>query len=280
MFFKLLWYDLKIGVFRQYKKLLITVAIFAAASIEHWMKVRVYVPEDPALALEDTLGNTLLSVFQGMQEYSPTLDRQFTFPAVWMLMYLVLAYFTLHYPYNDLEESGQNLLIRSRGRRLWWISKCIWNMVTVILFFVTGWGVVLVSCLIRGIPITMEISGNIAYFLELRFSQFWLYPDHLTLEILVMPMLVMAACCLLQMTLSLFIRPVFSFMVTGAVLLASAYYQSPFLIGNYAMPIRSSRLMMHGIDPVYGIFFSIGVMALAFVTGLVRFKKYDILRRE
>lgn len=280
MFFKLLKYDLRIGILQQYKKLLVTVGIFTAAYVEHWMRIKAYQMSGNGHPVTDTLGNTMMSIFQGMQEFSLTIDRQFRFPAVWMLMYLVLAYFTLYYPYHDLEDSGRNLLLRSGGRYLWWISKCIWNIVTVLLFFLTGWLVIAVFCLLRGVPLSMEISENITYFLDMRWSQFWLYPEKLTMELLLLPVLVMLALNLMQMTLSLFIRPIFSFMVTGMVLLASAYYQTHLLIGNYAMPIRSNRLLLHGINPLYGIGYSLGVIAAAFLVGMIRFKKYDIIRRE
>ena len=282
MFLKLFWYDIRVGILQQYRKWLIAAAVFTAACLEYLMEIQGY---SSGLAMEtypvkETLGNCLLFLFRGMQEYSITLDKQFTFPAIWMLMYLLAAYFTLYYPYHDLEESGQHLLLRSGGRRLWWISKCVWNLLSVGLFFGISWIVTGLFCLFRGVPLTMELSENMAAFLEMRYSQLWLHPKEMTVEILLLPMLVMMACCLLQMTLSLFLRPIFSFMVTGTILLASVYYQTPALIGNYAMTIRNSKLLVGGMDTTVGILFSLGILAGAFLVGLLKFKRYDILRKE
>ena len=115
--------------------------------------------------------------------------------------------------------------------------------------------------------------------LEMRIASLFLYPTELSLEILVLPPLVMIAVNLMQMTLSLFVRPIYSYIITGVLLLASTYYQSPFLIGNYAMPIRSSRMVENGVNPIYGVLFSVGIAIISYLVGLLYFKRYDILRK-
>ena len=113
MFFKLLRYDCKVGIIYHYKKLIAVLVLFVCVYLDCFMQFRSYATLDTPFTVENTLGNTLLYIFAGIQEYDPQIDTQFIFPAVWMLLYLVLAYFTLYYPYNDLEESGQNILLRS-----------------------------------------------------------------------------------------------------------------------------------------------------------------------
>ena len=279
MFFKLLRYDCKVGIIYHYKKLIAVLVLFVCVYLDCFMQFRSYATLDTPFTVENTLGNTLLYIFAGIQEYDPQIDTQFVFPAVWMLLYLVLAYFTLYYPYNDLEESGQNILLRSGGRRLWWTSKCFWNICTVVLFFLIGWVVIITACLIQGIPLSMELSRNINMLLEMRIASPFLYPTELSLEILVLPPLVMIAVNLMQMTLSLFVRPIYSYIITGVLLLASTYYQSPFLIGNYAMPIRSSRMVENGVNSIYGVLFSVGIATISYLVGLLYFKRYDILRK-
>lgn len=279
MFFKLLRYDCKVGIIYHCKKLIAVLVLFVCVYLDCFMQFRSYAMLDTPFTVENTLGNTLLYIFAGIQEYDPQIDTQFVFPAVWMLLYLVLAYFTLYYPYNDLEESGQNILLRSGGRRLWWTSKCFWNICTVVLFFLIGWAVIMTACLIQGIPLSMELSRNINMLLEMRITSSFLYPTELAFEILVLPPLVMIAVNLMQMTLSLFVRPIYSYIITGALLLASTYYQSPFLIGNYAMPIRSSRMVENGVNPIYGVLLSVGIATISYLVGLLYFKRYDILRK-
>lgn len=280
MFFKLLWYDIRVGVLRKKRKLLAVAAVFTGACVSHQMRLSSYRAADLLHPIEDTLGNTMLSILGGMPEYSATGNKPFTFPVVWLMLYLLPAYLTLYYPQQDLEESGQNLLIRTGGRSLWWLSKCLWNIIMVLVFWGTGYLILALFCAMRGIPFSMGISENIPYFLNLENSRLWQLPRELNLELWVLPVLVTETICLLQMTVSLYIRPIFSFMVIGVLLLSSAYYQSSYLPGNYIMPVRSSRIILGGIDPVQGILFSLVFMAVSFVAGLIRFRYYDILKRE
>ena len=280
MFFKLFRYDLKVGIGYRYKKILMVIAIFSVSFIDFFFKFKSYTSSPTLFPIDGSLGNVLFYVFGGMQEYDPHWDKQFIFPAKWMLLYLLLAYLTLYYPYNNLFEHGQNILIRSGGRCLWWTSKCLWNICTVVLFFLIGWTVLLLGCITTKIPISLELSRNMWMFLGMREFGQYLYPKNLSLEILLLPILVMMACNILQMTLSLFIRPIYSFMITGLLLLGSAYYQSPFLIGNYAMPIRSNRMIENGMNPYCGILFSAVLVIGCFILGLFYFKKYDILKKE
>ena len=107
-------------------------------------------------------------------------------------------------------------------------------------------------------------------------------PLHMALEaeILVLPLLVMAALNLFQMTLSLFIKPFYSYIVTAAILLISAYYVSPFCIGNYAMPLRSHMIMANGVGLNTGMLVSVIILVVAVIVGGLVFQRRDILKGE
>jgi len=280
MFFKLLKYDFKIGIIYRYKKLLISACVFTAAFIDCYIRLRAYMSAPSPYPIEKTLGNVFLYVFGGAQAYDPRVDIQFVFPAVWVLIYLFLLYLTLYYPYNNLEENGQNILIRSGGRTLWWASKCCWAVLTVAVYFLIAWITLATACKLSGITLSTRLSENIFKFLEMSEGAAYLYPEKLNLEIFVLPFLVMSSLSLFQMTVSLFIRPIYSYTVTAIILSASAYCRSPWLLGNYAMPARSLRMVENGVDPHIGIAVSVLLAVFSFVTGIVKFGKYDILKKE
>lgn len=280
MFFKLLKYDFKIGIIYQFKKLIISACVFSGVFVDCCVRLRSYMTGHSPFQIEKTLGNVFLYVFGGAQAYDKNVDTQFIFPAIWILIYLLLLYFTLYYPYNNLEENGQNILVRSGGRTLWWISKCCWAVLTVAIYFAVSWIVLTVACKLSGIPLSTRLSPNIWKFLEMRDTAPYLYPENLNLEIFVLPFLVMTSLSLLQMTVSLFIRPIYSYIITAIIVLSSSYYQSPWLLGNYAMPVRSSRMIENGVNPYIGIAFSLALTICSFAVGIVKFKKYDILKKE
>lgn len=279
MFIKLLRYDIRTGILDRLRGYIAPAALYAFAFVNYIVRLNAYIRTGNALSLGRSLGDALLFIFGGMREYDPSIDRRFSFPALWMLLYMLLAYLVLYYPHRDLEENGQNVLIRTGGRGLWWMSKCAWNTLSVILYFLLGWGITVLGCICTGIPLTLHLSPNINILFEMT-GYNMLHPDELTAEILLLPLAVMAALMLMQMALSLFVRPVYSYMITAAVLLAGTYYLSPLFIGNYAMPLRSIRMIRNGVEPKTGLIMSAVLAAVSVAAGLVRFRRYDILSRE
>ena len=279
MFCKLLWYDLKNGFRSTYRRYIAAAVAFCIMFVSAYIVVYSYnVGAKPETPVQATLGNTLLYAFGGMDEYIPEPGNPFRLPAFWLLSYLLLAYITLYYPFNDLEEFGQNILIRSGGRQLWWLSKCVWNVASVVAFFLLAWAIFAVGCLVTGNSLSMELSPDI-------FSICQMVPDYqppatLTPQILVLPLLVMAALNLFQMTLSLFIKPFYSYIVTAAILLISAYYVSPCCIGNYAMPLRSHMVMANGVGLNTGMLVSVIILVVAVIVGGLVFQRRDILKGE
>ena len=128
------------------------------------------------------------------------------------------AYITLYYPFDDLEESGQNILIRSGGRQLWWLSKCLWNLTSVVVFFLLAWGVMVLGCLITGNSLSMEISPEMSKILVLDPDNYPSLPIHVIPQTFLLMPLVVAAINLLQMTVSLFVKPLISFIINHGAL--------------------------------------------------------------
>ena len=177
MFFKLIRYDLKVGFSTTYKRYLTAAGLFIIIYIFFLLLVSSFNASiEPEGQIKWTLGNMLLYAFGGMQEYIPQPGVAFQFPAFWMLSYLLLAYVTLYYPFNDLEEFGQNILIRCRGRRLWWLSKCVWNISSVLCFFLLAWIIFIIGCLLSGCSLSMELSPSMSAILKLDSGRYMQFP--------------------------------------------------------------------------------------------------------
>lgn len=279
MFYKLLRYDIKNGFRSTARRYGVLLVLFCVMFISFLISITGYNIRnkvEPGIGV--TLGNALLYGFGGMEEYQFSLGNPFRFPAFWLLSYLMLAYITLYYPYDDLEQFGQNILIRSRGRGIWWLSKCVWNILSVIAFFLLAWAVFALGCLIAGGSLSMEISPDMFGVCSLSLS--YEAPASLIPQTLLLPLLVMMGINLLQMTISLFLKPFYSFIVTTVILFLSTYYLSPFCIGNYAMPLRSHLLLANGVGLNTGILISSILIVASIIVGGLAFRKRDILKGE
>lgn len=280
MFYKLFWYDLKNGFRSTWRRYGAALALFCIMFLSFCMVITGYnVKAKPEVEIPINMGNALMYAFGGMAEFIPDGSNQFKFPTFWMLTYLLLAYTTLYYPFDDLSEFGQNILIRSRSRGMWWFSKCVWNFLSVIAFFLLAWAVFALGCLIAGGSLSMELHPEILTPLSNVVLDYEA-PATLIPQTLLLPLLVMIGLNLLQMTLSLFIKPFYSFMAIAAILLLSAYYLSPFCIGNYAMPLRSHLLVSNGVGLNTGILISSILIVASVVIGGLVFRKRDILKGE
>ena len=100
------------------------------------------------------------------------------------------------------------------------------------------------------------------------------------LPLLLLTALVLVALVLLQMMLSAAAKPQLAYLLLAACLFAGAYLQSPALLGNFAMPARSSLLTKTGLSPMTGVLLCLWAIAFSVLFGWVLFEHKDILGGE
>jgi len=85
---------------------------------------------------------------------------------------------------------------------------------------------------------------------------------------------------LLQMLLTFFMRPIFSYILSCVLLLSSAYFASPFLPGNYLMFFRTEIFSENGLSIFLGFCTAFFMIVLSCVIGCLRIEQMDILEKE
>ena len=153
--------------------------------------------------------------------------------------------------------------------------------------FLLLWGVIALFCLCGGGTLSLGVSKSLIYKLipmpvenVYAFSGEMIVSGKLTLQMFLMPVLIVSAFSILQMTASLWIKPFFSFCISAGVLVLSAYYLHPAFLGNYAMSQRNSILIQNGVRLEIGIMFSAVLLLISCMVGLCAFRRYDILNKE
>lgn len=278
-FFKLLKYDLKNGFSLNIVKLLITVIFVLAFCMDFYLRKRgAYIMDESTPA--GTFIDYLFSMFAGIKEYVPSMTDEFLIPVKWLLLHLFILYSTLYYPSRDLSSLGINILIRTKGRIIWWISKCLWNICYVLVVYLLIFISVIIFCLIMKEPISLNINPMFVNDLLEAESPYDTFSNQLVYIILLFPMFLSISLNLLQMTLSLLIKPLYSFGVMAVILLSSAYLFTPYLAGNYGMPIRSNHVVENGFTFSGGILLFLILIVGSFMIGCFYFRRYDILDME
>ena len=87
----------------------------------------------------------------------------------------------------------------------------------------------------------------------------------------------MIVLALVQLILSLILKPVQSYFVLAGYLFAGAYIQNPVFFGNYAMGARNALLVSTGLTMPFGILLGIWLAVLSIGIGYFVFQYRDIL---
>lgn len=221
--------------------------------------------------------STSWSVMSGAREYLLSADRTFELPAYWFLFHIYLSFLVGFYTVSELRFSNGHAITRTYSRTIWLASKLFSIIVNIILYYSCFFLFLLVGILFTGgtvFPSTgvIGISGVVVGGMSIMsvFLKFWL-----------LPMIVSVTLCLIQVIASLFFEPVLSFLCTVGYLIASVFWTSPILIGNFAMLLRQNWLSGKPLlNDLAGVFICIAMTSIVVFVGVRSFQKKDILSEE
>lgn len=273
-FIKLLCFDIKNGILRN--KFLFISALAVSISFVFDFSVRIsHINNDLG---NYYLGDVIMYVYGGIKEYIPSREERFAFPAIWTILMITQMIGTLNYPYDNLNSFGKQILIRANNISIWWISKCVWNIFYSVFYHMIIWCVILLFCVIFDYEIKLDINTDLLMrFFDLRETDLSVEMINIPIYIFAVPIIMSLAVNLIEMTLSLFIRNIFSFLVMSCLMISSAYIMNFFMIGNCEMLIRNDYILKNGINFECGAIFAFILIILSFVIGAVKFNKYDII---
>lgn len=276
MLFKFIFFDIKNGLLYKWKKVIFLLLIPFGIHALFLVKMQAFAKDIFVGAADNiTYGDDILNLFCGMKEYHYTPNIPFIFPALWIFMLLFIAYLVASYPAENLQGIGKNMMALSGNRTTWWLSKSIWLMASIAAFFMVIYVSTFLFALAAHQKITTDVSEYTPLILDFSKEHFVAPPWNIFKDMLSLP-LVLLSICFVQMTLSLFIKPLLSFLVVASIIFLSAYFQHPLLIGNYAMLARSAQFADNGLNFWAGIFFLFFLIGLSYFVGWIRLKKMDI----
>lgn len=285
-FFKIVNSDLKNGFKYNKKKYLITALLFCFFCLQFFLERRIVEYLNPdILSSKASLGDYLFYIFVGNSnfEFSGILSERITFtlPTSWLIMILWLLYMTLNYPYKDLMGIGKHILVLSHKRSYWWFSKCIWVTTSVLLYYIIGLSSAILCSFLFGATPTLNISNYVPYdFIDYDHSLMNGPPwQPLGLLLVEMPF-VCIALSLVQLLLSLLMKPFYSYIILVLYLIICSYFNSPFLLANYSMAARSELYISSGLSLITGGVFSFWIISIVLLIGLLLFNRLDIINRE
>lgn len=223
----------------------------------------------------------LFYVFKGMEPISNLNSmEQIRLPISWLLIIGGCLFLNLDYLLYDLTSAGQQMLVRCNSRKAWYLSKCFWNTASCLVYFLIGIGMTLIVSLLAGAEFILIDTPTITFDLLMLQNPVTLTSAQAVCIGLLLPLLTLVTINQVQMTLSLYVKPILSFLICISLLVIAVYVSTPFAVGNGAMVIRSGYLSESGIDPGIACMVCVVTYLACVVLGTIRFKHTDILGIE
>jgi len=216
------------------------------------------------------------------------MNEPIQFPLLWITNYIILLCCTVHYPSRDLYGFGIQIIARLKKCKTWWFSKCIWCAICCVIYFVICLLVAYLSSLYFGnvtdhvsntMPLIEKLSQEVNAYSFKLYDQVELSNSSLILYEFVLPFLVGWGLCQLQMTLSLFMKPVLSFTCVCMLLLLSTYTHKYFLINFpcFGMSLHNPNIMVDGYTTIVGISSCLLIIFASIIIGKARLEHFDFI---
>jgi len=260
-------YDFKVGLLRDFYKYFVIAFIVLFACVDFYLKTN---------SIENIVfSDYIFHIFRGMKPYIKG-ESEFEIPILWFTVNLYLAYIIGKYPKEDLYKCGINVILKSRTRNKWWLSKTIWCVLSVIIYYIVIYITMIIFCVFAKVDFVLQIHKNKTSFL-LLFSD----KENINLyAMFFLPIICSISISLFQLTIIFFTDVVYGFVSVAIVLISSAYMYTPALVGNISMIERCEYFQYDGISVKLSYFICTVLAAVSIIIGGKYFKKYDILGKE
>ncbi len=280
--YRMILHDLKNGVIKN-KRFIVVLLWFIADGIFTILFPLAATNHDEITSLD-----LILYFYKG--EDPMVNSNSVVFPLFWIMNFIIILFVIMHYMYDDMYGFGIQYITRIKKRITWWISKCIWCFCACAFFFAI--------CICTAIIVTLFIGGrpfdftNSHEMLEYLVGKMEYYSMNLGNDInlswqqlfvcdIVVPFMVSWAVCQLQMTLTLFLKPIVSFVINCGIIIFSAYFQNyiPGLIISYGMSLHNSNFINNGFKSADCIWGCLIIIIIAIILGAFKFKKYNFVEK-
>lgn len=200
----------------------------------------------------------------------------FEMPMYWFIFQMGIAYFTAYYAASDFKQNGKVLFVVAKTRGSWWISKCLWCILLVLLYYVSVYAGIGISAWANDAEMSLKITNEatLSWYGQMAADSSLV---HIYMAVFILPITATIAISLIQMFLSFIISSVVSFAGVCGMYILSAYYTTCFLPGNFTIWIRSRYMDEMGVSPKYGILILIIMFLFSIIAGWQYIKGKDVL---
>lgn len=248
-------YDCRQGILCQWKRYILLIAVYIVCVAQF-----IWICERSRYVDTYTSADMVLWMFKRIEKYVPDTHKLVDISAPYILPNIIIAYIIGNYIIKDLYGYGKNLMVRTGSRVNWWISKCIWCVITVFISYALMYAVILAASVVThslSLNITPDVCVSIMGMdkvLILNYANL----DYMLSSVMLSSVLMSIALSVFQILVTLLISPVIAYMAVMIMIVLAAFVDNPLVITLYCMVIRSRAYMPQG----YGVSLAIVIMLI------------------
>ena len=278
MYFK---YDMKIGFVRDIYKFIIIIIITLAGCI--WFdgilstNIQANVVSD-----NHSIINIFAYFFKGCAPKNASDQKIFELPIVWLLFQMYLMFILGKYPYSEMNDNhGAFVLIKGKSKKRWYLSKCVWNGIVVLSYYICCYGTILIYGIINGYDMNCKFATPID---DIALKSFVVPIEEISplgiMALFIIPIITSFSLANIQFMISTITSSVIGFVCSIIILVSSAFYMNVFLIGNTTMWSRFEYFLGGNIKPVTGMIVALLFSVVSIIVGMIIFLHKDILIKD
>lgn len=226
-----------------------------------------------------TMMDYIIRIFNGIEPYIPEPSKPFEVPFLWAIPNFYVAFMVANYPTNDLFGFGKHMVLQSKSRVKWYLGKCLWTACTVLgCYLMVYLPPVILSAFTGTLSLRVTDAEVMAGSLMADYAA--ADPALLAFHVLLLPFLTSLALSFIQLFLEFLWKPIFGITAVICILIASAYYTTPFLPSNFSILLRSAYALEGGMSFGLGLTVSLALILSFAGIGAFYFNRYDILDKS
>lgn len=261
-------YDFTVGFAQAKWHFAVSVLLFLLLNLSYF----VYNSNDVGTIQEPGLVDAWVYFFKGTPPFN-TVDIHFVVPATWLVSQIYVLYIVLWYPVKDLNSNGVHLLIRSGNRKIWWISKFCWVLVSVTLYYILLFTVTMICVKFKFVNWDyIDALLGLAYSTEEI-----MYSPQQYLKVFLSPLFSSYGYAILELILSIAISPVLSFCAVFILNLLAVFFTSPVLFANLSMLARTDVILGGAIHFNTEMILIAAIVVLGCIIGCFLIENKDLI---
>lgn len=262
---KLLTYEFKIG-----SRLTISRYIFTSIMLMFVIGLLIYQAHQTGQRLQ--FWDMYTELWEGVPIYIKGRTSEFKLPVLIVFTQTLMLFLVGSYPRREMQGYGKYEFLYT-SRRKWWLSKCVWVSSNILLFYILLMLILAILVLIQEKSISFLSLDSASIFTEAGRNR-----AQILLNIVLLPFLVSETLGMMQTFIGIYLKPIYGYVISEAIIIVSAYKLNPLLIGNYMMMLRNRFFVQESnIGLREGVITCLAVYILFFYIGCILIRKADIL---